>query len=360
MRESRIYSQCRSAARSTRALDADPSSINKLILMLLFRHSGGTLMSRLTIRGVSIAFIIAILFSHPLTSASYMNNAPLKIDCWGFIDKKGNLVIKPKFDNAADFSEGLAAVRANRGLWGFIDRTGDFVIPPQYDWAESFSEGLALVKLGDKYGYIDKTQRFIIEPQFRFARDFSEGLAFVQVFEGKFGAIDKTGNMVISPQFDFAVRFSEGLAAASIDGKTGFIDKMGTFVITPAYKFAYEFSEGLAAVEFEFRRWGYIDTTGKLVIDRHFDFALSFSEGLALVGVTPSFFYIDKAGQKAINGDYPIAGSFSEGLADIVMYDVPFQWHYINKKGKRKIKGLRYNSVRRFSEGLAAVLTYPF
>ena len=49
-----------------------------------------------------------------------------------------------KFDEAWDFSEGLAAVKIG-GKVGFINKAGEIVINPQFDNAGSFSEGLARV-----------------------------------------------------------------------------------------------------------------------------------------------------------------------------------------------------------------------
>ncbi|EAI9641912.1 WG repeat-containing protein, partial [Campylobacter coli] len=50
--------------------------------------------------------------------------------------------------------------------WGFIDRSGKFVIKPKFDSVGKFSEGLAGVKLNGKYGFIDKSGKFVIEPKF--------------------------------------------------------------------------------------------------------------------------------------------------------------------------------------------------
>lgn len=52
--------------------------------------------------------------------------------------------IKPQYDDAQSFSEGLAAVKQN-GKWGYIDTDGKVVIPFQYDQAFAFNEGYAVV-----------------------------------------------------------------------------------------------------------------------------------------------------------------------------------------------------------------------
>ena len=56
---------------------------------------------------------------------------------WGFIDAKGQYVINPQFDNAGDFSEGLAAVEIG-DRWGFIDTKGQYIVKPQFDSAGPF------------------------------------------------------------------------------------------------------------------------------------------------------------------------------------------------------------------------------
>jgi hypothetical protein len=90
---------------------------------------------------------------------------------WGYIDKTGNMAIRPQFDDAAWFSEGLAAVRTGdpkTGKWGYIDPAGNMVIQPQFAWGGKFSEGLADVRIGDKYGFVDRTGSMVIQPQFVF------------------------------------------------------------------------------------------------------------------------------------------------------------------------------------------------
>ena len=72
-------------------------------------------------------------------------------------------MINPQFDEAAAFSEGLAAVRQS-GHWGFVNPSGKFVINPQFDEAASFTNALARVKVGGRTGYIDASGKYIWNP----------------------------------------------------------------------------------------------------------------------------------------------------------------------------------------------------
>ena len=59
----------------------------------------------------------------------------------GFINTSGDMVTPLCFDYARDFSDGRAAVMVGK-KWGFIDRNGVVVIKPQYDAAWAFTEGI--------------------------------------------------------------------------------------------------------------------------------------------------------------------------------------------------------------------------
>ncbi len=74
---------------------------------------------------------------------------------YGYINRKGEVAIEPRFGEALHFSDGLAAVRTQKttvyGMgdqWGYIDQFGKFVIDPIYNEARPFRDGKAMVHEG--------------------------------------------------------------------------------------------------------------------------------------------------------------------------------------------------------------------
>ncbi len=102
--------------------------------------------------------------------------------------------------------------------YGYLDRDGNVVIPPMYDEASFFQEGLAGVKLNGRWGYIDTSGAMVIEPRFDKASFFKEGgLAYVEV-RGKSCYIDRSGNVVLETSFiKGGFPFREGLAPVYVD-----------------------------------------------------------------------------------------------------------------------------------------------
>ena len=192
--------------------------------------------------------VISYIHDHTSDFADFSEGlAAIKVK-QGFVNKAGRLVVHlPEFDrkyrdyrSLGKFSEGLAAVFMGReGKMGYIDKTGKVSIKPQFDMAFPFSEGLARVEIGDRQGFIDKAGRLVINPQF----DAKYGLDFYSCCTG----------------------FSEGLAIVIIGGKMGYIDRTGSYAINPQFDMAYPFKNGLALVQFRGGRFAYIDKTGKYI-----------------------------------------------------------------------------------------------
>ena len=192
------------------------------------------------------------------------------------IDRAGQTILSRSTDEVqlavfedARFSEGLAvAYDCAEEKYGYVDRGGEFVIEPAYDEAAPFSEGLARVAVvvddEEKLGFIDRGGRFVIPPRFntdfdfrRNSTNFSEGLASLSeglrptvVEEAKFVYVDKRGEIVLRTDYFYAGAFREGRAAVydAERDKWGFIDGSGAAVIPVRYDLASDFSDGLACV----------------------------------------------------------------------------------------------------------------
>ncbi len=366
-------------------------------------------------RRTLFAALIAALFSTQHTYAEETFRlrfseglGPVQVNGkWGYINKEGNVVIKPAFDKAGCFSGGLAPVKIGGekdpksgflrgGKWGYIDTTGTAIIKPRFEEAHAFSNGLAAASVTnpegfhDNFGYIDKNGSFVIKPRFRVARRFTEGVAIVYDFDsdGKCFFIDKNGKKLTRQRFRYAWSFSEGLAAVHVDvegpdnkvahSKWGFLDKKGKMAIKPRYEDARGFSDGRALVSLRGEAlmryykalvpakrpgkrdvgYGYVDKTGTVVIELRFTFAEPFSEGLAVAWEKGQLCVIDKNGTVVFRSKDTYVHQFSEGLALTQFKQKGNVLGYIDKTGKLVTPLFDNMELDSFREGAAGFLLF--
>lgn len=138
----------------------------------------------------------------------------------------------------AEFHEGMVIARDGAtSKLGFRGSNMQWAIRPAYDDAEPFSDGLAWVEQRTpggvaKWGAVDKSGKVVILFQFSVRPEpFSEGLAIVTCTNNSnFGYVDQTGSLVISCQFGSARPFFKGLAFVRREGRAQLIDKQGQTV----------------------------------------------------------------------------------------------------------------------------------
>lgn len=112
---------------------------------------------------------------HESRAAVFLPNAEQAIDDvalakdmsghrWGFLDNRGQLIIKPVFEQVGDFHYGLAAAKL-KGKWGYIDASGKWAIQPTFDKAGSFTEvELAVVSIDGKTQIINRKGQTVGKP----------------------------------------------------------------------------------------------------------------------------------------------------------------------------------------------------
>jgi len=277
---------------------------------------------------------------------------------WGYIDKNGYELTPFKYVRAHHlFDERAGFQDINRG-YGFIDKFGKEIVKPKYQDIRSFNEGLAPVKHKDKWGYIDKDGDVVIGFLFDKAEHFSYGLAPV-LNKGKYGFVNKAGDVVCQFNFEEADVFYEDRARVKYNGKWGFIDNSGNLIIKHKFLGADNFSEGFAEVRFggilnsfSNRTWGYINKDGEQIFPDRFEHTHGFSEGYAGVKVNDKWGFIDDKGTTRIPCNYNYAAGFHNGLARID--DISRKFGFIDKANKMVIP-LIYEDAEVFEEGFSMV-----
>jgi len=200
--------------------------------------------------------------------------------------------------------------------------------------------------------------------------------------QGKWGYIDPMGQMIIHPRFSGAQNFSEGLAAVELDGKWGYIDSAGQVLIKPEYLFVRPFSEGFACVIEHPGGYSYIDrqdntlitiknhslrnivwrrnvdhsTIIERVIDPDERWSEEFSEGMAPIpSVDGTWGFMDRTAKVVIAPRFRSVRRFSDGRAAVkIGGEHDAAWGYIDNTGKMIIEP-QFEDARDFSEGMASV-----
>ncbi len=104
---------------------------------------------------------------------------------WGFFHRNSHEVLwKGRFDGAREFSQGFAPVRIG-GKWGYMNRIGELVVEPLYDDAYPFRNGYATMRQGDLRGFLrlgaDGRIEDYVAPQFEDVYRFVDGYAPVKI-----------------------------------------------------------------------------------------------------------------------------------------------------------------------------------
>lgn len=207
---------------------------------------------------------------------------------WGYVNRQGEWIIAPQWDQAEDFSEGRAAVGSWQ-RWGIIDRSGQLVVPIDYQ-SPSFAT---------------PDGRRVFESPFQ---QFSEGCAAAEIFtsEAEYLFVDREGGLHYPTLPDGKKlaglgSFSEGLAWFSwnegLDWHYGWLDNRGEVAIAADFAAAGDFVDGLAPAESSRGGVGFINPEGQLALPHKWILrsANAFSEGLAAFSIKAfNVMYMDR------------------------------------------------------------------
>jgi hypothetical protein len=157
------------------------------------------------LRVLFIFLLLASFLAPSISSAQEKNSThlyPVLVNGkWGYINLQGKIVIKPRFFDATDFSNGVSFVQT-KDNWAVLNESGKTVISNLMEYHPHCFGGPLPVQFAKnkKFGFIDQSGRTVIEPRFNYARCFSEGLAAVRTDTG-WGFVDKSGGFAIQPKY---------------------------------------------------------------------------------------------------------------------------------------------------------------
>lgn len=305
----------------------------------------------------------------------------LKNEAWGFINMDGEWKIPPKFHieknqlsdgydcdipselmGVGKFSEGKAHIKQGDS-WGFINRKGEWIILPKYQYAASFQCGIAAVVQNDMLGYIDTLGNWVIPPvldalfnRFDYEKTIwerffcSEDIVAARI-KGKWAYYNSIGKSIIEHEYSNLTTFKEGLGMVYKDDLVGLVDKNGLFImdcewsemaVSKAYNWILVSKNG---------KFGFRDLKNQILTDLEFDNAKYFINNFAPVAKNGKWGMIDRHNRLVIPYEYDDMKYFIEGLIPVKQNN---KWGYINIKNELVIPYI-FDDAHNFKNDIAVI-----
>lgn len=143
-------------------------------------------------------------------------------DKYGFIDPDGKAVGKIKYTLILPFTGSFCRVAVGgtykdgilKGAkWGFLNKRGEEILLPVYDEIGEFEEGVTYVLKGKKYGLIDEHAKFLLEPKYVAVGKFDQfGHCWFAVggkvnkktgrlSNARYGVVNRDGDIIIPAKY---------------------------------------------------------------------------------------------------------------------------------------------------------------
>ena len=331
-------------------------------------------------------------------------------DKYGFFNEEGKETVPFVYSQAHDYSEGLAAVVDEHGKFLFIDKLGNVAIKPKkYDRVDDFQNGTCIVYRKDKVWEIDREGKKVKNSKKKvevgnvdenksnddmyvencenvsdtntvYDKDLASTPAVISTSQPNNIQLSQNFSSNISKYDAVLGNFSDGLLPVTKNKKLGYINAEGEEVIPCTKKYYIEpgmddgivkygsFHDGLAQVySFEGEsgaiesqgakniKIGYMNKLGETVIPAIYDYADDFSEGKAYVRSNDFQGFIDTTGKRLFQcKQSPNDMYFSDGLVLIFDYD-DGKYIFYNSEGKiaLEIPTDKYSELHGFNDGLA-------
>jgi len=221
-----------------------------------------------------------------------------KNDLYGYINKAAKTKIEFQYTEASGFLNNVAIVQKDKKY--FLIDYSNKTLSAKYDDIAEFSEGLAIVKKNNLFGAINLNGQEIIKPSFDMISDYTEGLAVV-LKNAKYGFLDKQGFVAIAPIYDWVSSFKNGQARAQFNKLYGVINRKGDFIIQPAFDLIDESYTGVYLLV-KNNLYGFADSTGCFISEIKYQYQPSLKTEMLTDGKFLRLIHPKKQELQNING----------------------------------------------------------
>jgi len=212
---------------------------------------------------------------------------------WGYVDTTGTWRIAPRYDDAALFHEGFAAVCANDSCY-YINKEGKKATDMVFSETFDYHNGSAIVKHKDSYYLINRSAQ-LVSAAYQEIGEPAEN-RYVVKQKGKYGAINLKGAVVIPLIYQKLGDFKNGFAYFVAAGKYGLVDTLNK-VYDPEWDWISDVDEGARAVVKKGNLFGILDAPDRLLLPCVYDYVKPVSAGVYLVVKQGKYGFYNAAGR---------------------------------------------------------------
>ncbi len=272
-----------------------------------------------------------------------------------FVDSMGNVHSDFLFTKIGQHAEELIPAKV-RGKYGYFTLEGQVIIKPVYNKAGPFVNGVALVRHKESkrknamYRYINLQNEFVNRNKYSKAESINEN-GYAEVRNGsKRGVVNAKGIEIIKPKYQ-KIYYGDGRFACYYRGTTVVYDNEGNKIKKyRASSIRSGYSDGLLVIK-RFKKYGAVDLEGKTAMKYKYAKLMPFENGLTVSQKGINYTILNSEGDTVKTEYGRVRGGFSEGLL-LVRKGKSYQ--YINTSGNQ-VFGSLYSDAKPFENGTAVV-----
>ena len=236
----------------------------------------------------------------------------------GYSDSSGAWLIRPEYDDAGFFYNGIAGVERGDKI-GLINKKNELLVDFIFDDIEIDKE-LFVVTADDYLGVINRNGDYVFDTVYQDISILDEGFICAQK-DSLYAFYNRDGEQLTQEQYDFVLNFKNGLCPVSSKGQIGLLDKNLSLVIPCEFKSIYTFSDSLFILTNKDNYKQLSDRDGFIVNDSLFQEIHQEVNGYAICIKGGKIGYLNTHGKQVISNqfeeyiDYDLLGNFNKGRA---------------------------------------------